>query len=63
MAEKVYLGDAVYAEYDELGRIVLTTSDGRRDTNIIVLEPEVWLALDGFVQSREARGKWNEDSQ
>lgn len=38
---KCYLGDAVYVERDELGAVVLTTSNGIRDTNRIVLEPEV----------------------
>ena len=38
--DKTYLGDAVYAEVDNWGRLVLTTEDGIRATNRIVLEPE-----------------------
>lgn len=47
MAElkKVYVGDAVYAAIDEYGDIILTTEDGYRATNRIVLEPEVWTQL------------------
>lgn len=41
---KVYLGDGAYAEFDSMNGIVLTTSDGIRDTNVIYLEPEVWEA-------------------
>jgi hypothetical protein len=39
-----YLGDAVYADFDGY-HIVLTTSDGLRDTNRICLEPSVYDAL------------------
>jgi hypothetical protein len=46
---KVYLGDAVYAEHDEVGATVLTTSDGLRDTNRIVLEREVVNAFLRFA--------------
>ena len=45
---KVYLGDAVYAEFDGHG-IKLTTEDGYRATNTIVLEPEVYDALVKYV--------------
>lgn len=38
---KVYIGDAVYAERDQFDSIVLTTEDGIRATNRIVMEPEV----------------------
>lgn len=49
MKAKRYIGDAVYAEIDEHGRLVLTTEDGIRATNTIVLEPEVWSALAVYV--------------
>jgi len=49
MAMKMYLGDAVYVEWDDLGRVVLTTSDGIRTTNIIILEPEVLENFLGWV--------------
>jgi hypothetical protein len=48
---KRYLGDAVYAEFDSatLG-VILTTEDGIRETNRIVLEPEVLDALGRFTR-------------
>ena len=42
---KQYLGDSVYAEYDENGQIILTTENGLDVTNKIYLEPEVLQAL------------------
>ena len=45
---KAYLGDAVYVYLDEHRGLVLTTEDGYRATNTIVLEPEVMLALLAF---------------
>ena len=47
---KQYLGDAVYADLDEWRRIVLTTENGIRATNTIVLEPEVYAALLAWVE-------------
>jgi hypothetical protein len=46
-AFKTYLGDSVYVEVDELGRIVLTTNNGWPDDprNIIIMEPEVQSAF------------------
>ena len=38
---KTYLGDGVYIERDDYGNIILTTSDGIRTTNRIVLEIDV----------------------
>jgi hypothetical protein len=52
---KVYLGDGVYAEFDE-GRLVLTTEDGISVTNTIYLENEVYNALLAFVE-RLRKGK------
>lgn len=46
--KKEYIGDAVYVAYDGFG-VVLTTEDGYSVTNRIVLEPEVWEALEGYV--------------
>ena len=48
--EKVYLGDAVYAEADDFGGIVLTTEDGIRATNRIVLEDDVIESFLDYVQ-------------
>ena len=50
--KKQYLGDGVYVEY-EYGNIVLTTEDGTKVTNIIMLESEVWYALEKYVASIE----------
>jgi hypothetical protein len=45
MSGKVYLGDAVYAEADEFKAVILTTEDGRRATNTIVLDREIMAEL------------------
>lgn len=41
---KVYLGDGVYVAHDGFG-LVLTTENGIRATNTIVLEFQVYAAL------------------
>jgi hypothetical protein len=46
--DKIYLGDAVYADCDGY-HIVLTTEDGVSTTNRICLEPSVWVALLRYV--------------
>lgn len=46
---KQYLGDGVYGEIDAHGCVVLTTEDGIRTTNSIVLEPEVLTAFQQWV--------------
>ena len=51
---KTYLGDGVYVALDPLG-IVLTTENGVMITNTIVLEPEVWRALDTFMKRLRAQ--------
>ena len=48
MSTKRYIGDAVYAEFDEYGGITLTTEDGVSTSNSIYLEPEVFVALQKF---------------
>lgn len=49
---KEYLGDAVYVERDPNWEqaVKLTTSDGARDTNTIILEPEVLFAFLDWVR-------------
>lgn len=47
---KVYLGDGVYVE-TEPGGFVLTTEDGYRTTNTIVLDHETWSALKQYVDT------------
>jgi hypothetical protein len=51
---KTYLGDAVYAELDRYGDLVLTTEDGIQETNRIVLEPEVLLNLEQYLERERA---------
>ncbi len=46
---KTYLGDGVYVNVEH-GMIKLTTENGIDVTNEILLEPEVWQALDRFVE-------------
>lgn len=48
---KQYLGDGVYAEFDNQAlNIILTTEDGIKATNTIVLEPDVLDNLGTFVK-------------
>jgi hypothetical protein len=46
---KIYLGDGVYADYDGFG-VVLTTENGIRVTNTIVLEPDALAALNQYYE-------------
>lgn len=48
---KEYLGDGVYVDFDARG-IILTTEDGYRATNTIVLELEVFDALLRYIKKR-----------
>lgn len=45
---KRYLGDAVYVDFDGY-YVTLTTEDGIHATNVIMLEPEVWTAVQAYV--------------
>lgn len=49
---KAYLGDAVYAEIDEYAALILTTEDGVRATNRIVLEPDVLQHLYRYAEQQ-----------
>ena len=49
MADKAYLGDSVYVAQNLAGHLVLTTDNGFGPTNIIILEPEVYEALEAYV--------------
>lgn len=55
MADKVYLGDSVYAEFNTAvkGDVTLTTENGYGPTNTIYLEPEV---IDALNKLRENAG-------
>lgn len=50
---KRYLGDGVYADLDEGGRIVLTAENGIYATNTIYLEPEVSRELIEYIRSNQ----------
>lgn len=55
-SEKAYLGDGVYMDFDGY-HIVLTTNNGREDTNTVYLEPEV---LDNMLRMlKTMEQKWN----
>ncbi len=52
LSRGVYVGDSVYAASDDTGRLVITTNNGYPDDprNIIVVEPDVWVELTGYVK-------------
>jgi len=45
---KIYLGDGVYAAFED-GDLIVTTENGIETTNRIVLEPGVWVNLLEYV--------------
>jgi hypothetical protein len=47
---KDYLGDGVYAEWDDYSTLILTTENGISVENQIYLEPEVFAALERFMK-------------
>jgi len=49
---KSYLGDAVYVEIDKYDALILTTENGIRATNTIVLEPDVLKALFDYIKKQ-----------
>lgn len=53
MANKRYIGDAVYVEWSPSGELVMTTEDGIRATNTIILEPPVLKQLLEYVEERK----------
>ena len=63
MGTKTYLGDAVYAAWDDCDCIVFTTEDGISVTNRIVLEPEVYRALRQWVEQPHACAAYGEKSE
>lgn len=57
-AEKVYLGDSVYADVDDMGfHIVLTTENGMVASNVIYLEPAVYAELVRYATRMKAEEK------
>ena len=49
MDKRIYLGDGVYAMFDGLS-IVLTTENGYRTTNTVVLDPEVLVNFELWLK-------------
>lgn len=49
IGDKAYIGDGVYVSFGGYS-LRLTTEDGYRETNVIVLEPEVWRSLELYVK-------------
>jgi hypothetical protein len=49
---KEYLGDAVYVKIDDFG-IILTTEDGIKITNRIVLEPSTIDSLVTYIEKHK----------
>lgn len=47
---KQYIGDGVYAEFEDNYTIVLTTENGIQVTNRIVLEAEVLNNLNNYIK-------------
>ena len=50
---KEYLGDSVYADFQNNG-VVLTTENGMGASNTIYMEPQVLVALNGFYRRATA---------
>ena len=50
--DKVYIGDAVYADFDRFGDLVLTTEDGLVAYNRIVLDGNAIEALERYLERR-----------
>lgn len=51
---KRHLGDGAYANLDFHGRVVLTTENGLEVTNTVVLEPEVLVELERWLEELRA---------
>ncbi len=47
--DKAYIGDGAFVSFDGFC-LRLTTEDGINETNVIVLEPEVWHNLERYVK-------------
>lgn len=47
---KTYIGDGIYAQIDNIGRLILTTENGISVTNTIVFEPQEWLTLINWIR-------------
>ena len=58
MGNKVYLGDAVYADFNDANQLVLTVEDGIAPSDTIIIEPEIWAALRSYVKAHAPQ--WEE---
>jgi len=47
---KEYLGDAVYVDLTEWGEVILTTEDGIRTTNTIVMDGAVLASFEDWLK-------------
>lgn len=52
---KTYLGDGVYVEFNRIGNLILTASDGIQDTNTIIMEPGVVDALKTYLKNLKGK--------
>lgn len=59
---KEYLGDGAYVQPWTGGGLLLTTEDGIRTTNSIVLEPEVLEALLDYITRQKAKARGESDA-
>lgn len=55
--QKEYIGDSVYAEWNEIGELVLTTENGMGVSNTIYLEPETLEALCSYIDRARTKAK------
>jgi hypothetical protein len=55
--QKSYIGDGVYVIREDFGDLTLTTEDGVRTTNAIILEPDVWTNLKDYAEHTEKERK------
>lgn len=58
MRTKEYLGDAVYVDLTEWGEVILTTEDGIRATNQIVMDGAVLSNFEHWLKN--VRGSKND---
>lgn len=52
---KDYLGDSVYADWDGFSLVLTTENDASGPSNRIVLETEIILALEGYLDRLKTR--------
>ena len=57
---KAYLGDGAYADFDGM-HVVLTTEDGRSETNRVCLEGSVLVAFEDYVRTLRAAIKAHDE--